>query len=71
MLYFSDYLLLHARFSSLQLTQIWSIIIQNKEWSDYASFAHDSVWTYALALDQLLKIDSTALDTIHSNTTSE
>jgi len=43
---------------------------ENKEWSDYASFAHDAVWTYALALDRLLRNDSSALDTIHSNATS-
>lgn len=43
---------------------------QNKEWSDYASFAHDAVWTYALALDQLLRNDSSVLDSINSNTTS-
>lgn len=43
---------------------------QNKEWSDYASFAHDAVWTYALALDQLLRNGSSALDSIHSYTTS-
>ena len=43
---------------------------QNKEMSDYASFAHDLMWTYALALDQLLRNDSSALDSIHSNSTS-
>ena len=48
MLYFSDYLLLHACFSSLQLTQIWSIIIQNKEWSDYASFDEGRNFEYTL-----------------------
>ncbi|PFX22226.1 Gamma-aminobutyric acid type B receptor subunit 1 [Stylophora pistillata] len=43
---------------------------QKKEWSGYASFAHDAVWTYALALDQLLKNDSLALDKIDTNSTS-
>lgn len=43
---------------------------QKKEWSDYASFAHDAVWTYAVALNQLLKNDSSALDKIDTNSTS-
>lgn len=43
---------------------------QDKEWSDYASFAHDAVWTYALALDRLLNNDTFALDSVTSNATS-
>lgn len=43
---------------------------EKKQWSDYASFAHDAVWTYALAMDRLLKNDSSALRTINSNITS-
>lgn len=54
-----------------QLKLKWFLFFfQNKEWSDYASFAHDAVWTYALALDQLLRNYSSVLDSINSNTTS-
>ncbi|KAJ8944828.1 hypothetical protein NQ314_009369 [Rhamnusium bicolor] len=34
--------------------------------SDYAGFAYDAVWTYALALDKLAKTDSEALANLHS-----
>lgn len=34
--------------------------------SDYAGFAYDAVWTYALALDKLIKHDPEALTDLHS-----
>ncbi|XP_045472774.1 uncharacterized protein LOC123679301 isoform X2 [Harmonia axyridis] len=37
--------------------------------SDYAGYAYDAVWTYALATDKLAKTDPEALSHIHSNTT--
>ncbi|KAF5297767.1 hypothetical protein FQR65_LT09941 [Abscondita terminalis] len=40
--------------------------------SDYAGFAYDAVWTYALALDQLVKDDPEAITALHSvNTTNK
>ncbi|KAL3282262.1 hypothetical protein HHI36_005453 [Cryptolaemus montrouzieri] len=37
--------------------------------SNYAGYAYDAVWTYALATDKLSKTDPEALSHIHSNTT--
>lgn len=38
--------------------------------SNYGGFAYDAVWTYALALDKLIKTDPEAVFDIHSvNTT--
>ncbi|KRT86135.1 protein kinase [Oryctes borbonicus] len=34
--------------------------------SDYAGFAYDAVWTYALALDKLIRHDPEALTDLHS-----
>lgn len=37
----------------------------------YASFAYDGMWTYALALDKLLKSHPFGLDTIKTNQTTQ
>lgn len=34
--------------------------------SNYGGFAYDAVWTYALALDKLIKMDPVAISNIHS-----
>lgn len=39
--------------------------------SGYASFAHDAVWAYALALDKLFKSQPAGLDTIRTNHTTQ
>lgn len=39
--------------------------------SDYAGFAYDAVWTYALALDKLSKTDPEALSDLHSENTTK
>ncbi|KAG5898979.1 Insulin-like peptide receptor, partial [Gonioctena quinquepunctata] len=40
--------------------------------SNYAGFAYDAVWTYALALDELVNTDPDALSDLHSvNTTNK
>lgn len=39
--------------------------------SSYAGYAYDAVWTYAYALDKLIKNDSTAMSTLHSHSTTE
>ncbi|KAL1491180.1 hypothetical protein ABEB36_011819 [Hypothenemus hampei] len=39
--------------------------------SDYAGFAYDAVWVYALALDKLSKNDSEALADMHSANTTD
>lgn len=45
---------------------------QTKEMSsDYAGFAYDAVWTYALALDKLIKNDPEAMTELHSHNTTE
>ncbi|KAB0792760.1 hypothetical protein PPYR_14719 [Photinus pyralis] len=38
--------------------------------SDFAGFAYDAVWTYALALDQLVKEDPEAITALHSLSTT-
>ncbi|XP_050310160.1 retinal guanylyl cyclase 2-like isoform X2 [Anthonomus grandis grandis] len=40
------------------------------EYSDYAGFAYDAVWVYALALDKLSKTDPEALSDMHSENTT-
>lgn len=42
---------------------------RTQKMSDYAGYAYDAVWTYALATDKLAKTDPEALSHIHSNTT--
>lgn len=42
-----------------------------EEPSDYAGFAYDAVWTYALALDKLIKENPEAVGDLHSNHTTE
>ncbi|XP_032231213.2 receptor-type guanylate cyclase gcy-2-like [Nematostella vectensis] len=39
--------------------------------SEYASFAYDAVWAYALALDKLFGSNSSSLDTIRTNATTQ
>ena len=46
------------------------VLQSNKKWSDYATFAFDAVWAYALAVDKLLMNDSHALDSIDQETTA-
>lgn len=43
--------------------------LKSEKMSNYAGFAYDAVWTYALATDKLAKTDPEALSHIHSNTT--
>ncbi|XP_030749572.1 atrial natriuretic peptide receptor 2-like isoform X2 [Sitophilus oryzae] len=38
--------------------------------SDYAGFAYDAVWTYAFALDRLSKTDAEALSDLHTENTT-
>lgn len=46
------------------------VVLKGVKPSEYASLAHDAVWTYALALDKLIKNSSNALDHITDNKTS-
>lgn len=39
--------------------------------SNYAGFAYDAVWTYALALDKLIKEDPEAIAGMHSANTTK
>ncbi|KAK2146668.1 hypothetical protein LSH36_590g02059 [Paralvinella palmiformis] len=39
----------------------------SNEWSPYASYAHDAVWVFALALDKLLSEDPSALESLHTD----
>lgn len=39
--------------------------------SNYAGFAYDAVWTYALALDELIKEDPEAIAGMHSQNTTK
>lgn len=39
--------------------------------SNYAGFAYDAVWTYALALDKLIKEDPEAVAGMHSENTTK
>ncbi|KAJ8916169.1 hypothetical protein NQ315_016308 [Exocentrus adspersus] len=43
---------------------------RTREPSNYAGFAYDAVWTYALALDKLAKTDPEAMSDLHSETTT-
>lgn len=40
-------------------------------YSNYAGYAYDAVWTYALALDSLIKKDPDAASDLHSDNTTE
>ncbi|RZC34381.1 Pkinase Tyr, ANF receptor and/or Peripla BP 6 domain containing protein [Asbolus verrucosus] len=40
------------------------------EYSNYAGYAYDAVWTYALALDKLVKNDPEAVSDLHSENTT-
>lgn len=42
----------------------------NTSTSNYAGFAYDAVWTFALALDKLVKEDSEAVSNLHSPNTT-
>ena len=39
--------------------------------SDYASYIYDAVWTYALALDKLLRQNNSLAADFHSDATTE
>lgn len=39
--------------------------------SDYAGYAYDAVWMYALALDKLQREDPTYLSGLHNETTAQ
>lgn len=43
----------------------------SKPTSNYAGFAYDAVWTYALALDNLSRTDPQALSNLHSESTTK
>jgi ABC-type branched-subunit amino acid transport system substrate-binding protein len=40
------------------------------ELSNYAGYAYDAMWTYALALDKLVKSDPKAVSHLHSENTT-
>jgi ABC-type branched-subunit amino acid transport system substrate-binding protein len=44
---------------------------RNVSESDYAGFAYDAVWTYALALNNLMKENQSLLSDIHSNVSTQ
>lgn len=39
--------------------------------SNYGGFAYDAVWTYAFALDKLIKMDPVAISDIHSQNSTK
>lgn len=39
--------------------------------SNYAGYAYDAVWTFALALDKLIKSDPEAVSDLHSLNTTQ
>lgn len=43
------------------------VVLKGHAPTGYASFAHDAVWAYALALDKLFKAYPAGLDTIRTN----
>lgn len=45
-------------------------ILQNKTASNYAGYAYDAVWVYALALHNLLKENASHIATLHQDRTS-
>lgn len=45
--------------------------MKNIDTSNYAGYAYDAVWTYALALDKLIKVYPEALNSIHSKNTAK
>ena len=42
----------------------------NKSVSDYAGYAYDAVWTYAYALDRLLKQNHSHIVDLHTDSTT-
>jgi len=44
---------------------------RNVDESNYAGFAYDAVWTYALALTSLVKENQSLLSDIHSNVSTQ
>lgn len=44
---------------------------RNVDESNYAGFAYDAVWTYALALNNLMKENQSLLSDIHSNMSTQ
>ncbi|XP_021935929.1 receptor-type guanylate cyclase gcy-4-like isoform X2 [Zootermopsis nevadensis] len=45
--------------------------VRNVSESNYAGFAYDAVWTYALALNNLVKEDQSLLSDLHSNVSTQ
>lgn len=41
------------------------------ETSDYAGYAYDAIWTYAYALDKLLKQNHSHITNLHSDKTTK
>lgn len=46
-------------------------MLKGIEKSNYAGFSYDAVWTYALALDKIVKHNPEALFSLHSKNTTE
>lgn len=44
---------------------------ENRLSSDYAGYAYDAVWTYAFALDKLLKQNQSHIANLHSDKTTK
>lgn len=45
-------------------------LVSRTEQSNYAGYAYDAVWTYAFALDKLLKEYPEAISDLHSDQTT-
>ena len=43
----------------------------NRTTSDYAGYAYDAVWTYAYALDKLLRLNQSHITNLHSDNITE
>ncbi len=44
---------------------------KNVDMSDYAGFAYDAMWTYAFALEKLLKQNHSHITNLHSEKTTK
>jgi ABC-type branched-subunit amino acid transport system substrate-binding protein len=45
--------------------------VRNVSESNYAGFAYDAVWTYALALNNLMKENQSLLSDLHSSVSTQ
>lgn len=48
---------------------MFTYVSLEKEPAEYAGYTYDAVWTYAFALDKLLKEDRTHVANLHSDRT--